>query len=111
MPTIAEIPKEQYVPISRFSTESADAIFDEVRSCGCKVVTRDSLPTCVLLTPERFDELMELIEDAWLGTLVEERLKHSSGVTIPAEEVYARLGLSPSSDDDGDDLVYGVDFI
>ena len=97
------------VPISRFNKGEANKIFDEVRETGCKIVVKNNAPACVLLTPEKYQEMLEAIEDQYLIALAEERLKNGVGATVPAEEVYRELGI------DSDDLneipmEYGVDF-
>ena len=74
------------VPITRFNRGEANKIFDEVRETGCKVVVKNNAPACVLLTPERYQEMIEMIEDQYLLALAEERMKHDSGVTRSAKD-------------------------
>ena len=97
------------VPISRFNKGEANRIFDEVKESGCKIVVKNNAPACVLLTPEKYQEMLEMLEDQYLMALVEEREKHGSGKTYSAEEVYSELGI------EADDLneipaEYGMDF-
>ena len=82
------------IPISRFDKGEADEIFDEVRESGWKIVVKNNVPACVMLTPERYKEMMELIEDEYLLALVEERERNGSGVTYSFEEVLAKDGLT-----------------
>ena len=97
------------VPITRFNRGEANKVFDEVREAGCKVVVKNNTPTCVLLAPERYREIIELIDDQYLIALAEEREKHDSGITYSAEEVYKRANITP--DDFGEiPMEYGVDF-
>ncbi|MDR0294076.1 MAG: type II toxin-antitoxin system Phd/YefM family antitoxin [Oscillospiraceae bacterium] len=100
---------DAFVPISRFNRGEAGRIFDEVRSAGCKIVVKNNAPVCVLLAPEQYREMMDLIEDHYLLALAEERMKNGSGVTYPAAEVYARLGIK---EDELNEIPmeYGVDF-
>ena len=100
---------DSVIPISRFNRGEANKIFDEVRETGCKLVVKNNAPACVLLTPEKFKEMADMIEDQYLLAVAEERLKYDTGVYIPAEELYGELGMA---DDDLDDIPmeYGVDF-
>ena len=97
------------VPITRFNRGEANKIFDEVRESGCKVVVKNNAPACVLLTPERYKEMIEMIEDQYLLALAEERLKRDSGVTYSADEIYKKLDVA-SDDLDEIPMEYGVDF-
>ena len=97
------------IPITRFNKGEASKIFDEVRSSGCKIVIKNNKPACVLISPDKYREMMDELEDVKLYDLVAERLKNDTGVTIPAVEVYRELGIEAN---DLDDIYveYGVDF-
>ena len=82
------------VPISRFNKGEANKIFDEVRSSGFKVVVKNNAPACVLLTPERYQEIMDMLDDQYLLAVAEERLKNDNGVTYSFEEILAKDGLT-----------------
>ena len=70
---------DSLIPITRFNRGEANKIFDEVREAGCKIVVKNNAPACVLLTPERFQEMVDIIEDQYLLALAEEREKHDTG--------------------------------
>jgi len=97
------------VPITRFDRGEAGKIFDEVKESGYKIVVKNNAPACVLLTPERYEKMVEMIIDQQLYALAEERLKNWDGKSIPAEEVYKDLGIEPDDDDDIP-MEYGVDW-
>ena len=97
------------IPITRFNRGEANKIFDEVKEAGCKVVVKNNAPTCVLLTPEKFKEMVDAIEDQYLLAVAEERIKYGSGKSSPAEEVYERLGIN-SDELEEIPMEYGVDF-
>ena len=82
------------VPISRFNKGEANKIFDEVRLSGFKVVVKNNSPTCVLLTPEKYQEMIDIIDDQYLLSLAEERLKNDNGVTRSFEEILSKDGLT-----------------
>lgn len=54
------------IPISRFNKGEANKIFDEVSQSGYKIVVKNNSPTCVLLTPKKYEELMEIVENYYL---------------------------------------------
>ena len=82
------------VPITRFNRGEANKIFDEVRESGCKIVVKNNTPTCVLLTPEKYQSMVSMIEDQCLLALVEERECRDTGETYSFEEILAKDGLT-----------------
>lgn len=63
------------VPISRFNKGEASKIFDEVKTNGFKIVVKNNKPTCVLITPEKYEEMMEMIENYYLLIEADNRMK------------------------------------
>lgn len=51
-----------FVPISRFNKGEAHKIFDEVKENGYGIVVKNNSPTCVLITPEIYEEMMDIID-------------------------------------------------
>jgi len=98
------------VPITRFNRGEANKIFEEVKTSGCKVVVKNNTPACVLLTPERYQEMVDMLEDQYLLALAEERERNDTGETHTFEEVLAEDGLTIADLEAMDDVVYGVDF-
>ena len=92
------------IPISRFNKGEANKIFEEVRSSGFKIVVKNNVPTCVLLTPERYQEMVDMIDDQYLLALAEERERNSTGVTYSFEEVLAEDGLTLADIDAMEDV-------
>jgi len=82
------------VPITRFNRGEANKIFEEVRESGCKVVVKNNVPTCVMLTPERFKAMVDMIEDQALLAVAEARLEYNSGKVYSFEDVLAEDGLT-----------------
>ena len=92
------------VPISRFNRGEAGKIFDEVRESGCKIVVKNNTPACVMLTPEMYQEMVDMIEDRYLLAVAEQRLKYDTGVTYTFEELLAKDGLTLSDIDAMEDV-------
>ena len=83
------------VPISRFNKGEANKIFEEVRETGFKIVLKNNTPTCVLLTPEAYEQMLETIENYRLLVEAEKRLENAKdGDFIPTEQAMQELGIS-----------------
>ena len=89
------------VPISRFNKGEANKIFDEVETSGYKIVVKNNKPTCVLLAPERYEEMIEALSDYMLFVEAEKRLGTSGSTeTISHETLLANLGIDKTDLDD-----------
>lgn len=85
------------IPISRFNKGEANKIFDEVKQAGYKIVVKNNHPECVLITPERYQEMLDKIEDAYLYSEAEKRMANTTSAdTVPANEVYKKYGITDS---------------
>jgi PHD/YefM family antitoxin component YafN of YafNO toxin-antitoxin module len=92
------------VPISRFNKGEANKIFDEVRLTGFKIVVKNNAPACVLLTPENYQEMLDIIDDQYLLNLAETRLKNDDSITHPFEEILSKDGLTLSEIEEMEDV-------
>ena len=54
------------IPISNFNRGLAGKIFADVRTSGAKVVIKNNMPECVLLSPEEYVKMVNVIEEAEL---------------------------------------------
>ena len=61
------------IPISRFNKGEASKIFNEVNKSGAKIVVKNNVPECVLLSPKEYEFLLEELEDAQLLAEAETR--------------------------------------
>lgn len=86
---------ENTVPISQFNRGLAGKIFQEVKQSGAKVVMKNNVPECVLLSPQEYVKLIEEINDARLLAVASERMKnYDPSDNIPADEVQRELGIT-----------------
>ena len=91
------------VPITRFNRGEASKIFDEVESSGMKIVVKNNKPACILLSPERYDEIMELLSDQILLKEAETRMSNTDdSEMLTQDEMMAELGISKEDLDDID---------
>lgn len=83
------------VPISRFNKGEANKIFDEVKQSGYKIVVKNNIPACVLLTPEKFQEMLDAVEDSYLLSLAIKRMENvKESDFVSSDEVYGRHGIT-----------------
>jgi len=95
---------DSVVPITRFNRGEASKIFDELQESGCKVVVKNNIPTCVMLTPERFKAMVDMIEDEALLTIAEARMGYNTGEAHSFEAVLAGDGLTIADIDAMEDV-------
>ena len=79
------------VPITRFNKREANRIFDEVESSGTKIVMKNNRPTCILMAPEKYETLMEMLSDYVLLEEAESRMAHSNPDEILSQEEVMEL--------------------
>ena len=91
------------VPISRFNKGEASKIFDEVHSSGYKIVVKNNKPTCVLLTPEKYEEMVETIENYYLLIEAEKRMvSEKEEKYVTHEAILKKLNITDEELDDID---------
>ena len=74
------------VPISRFNKGEAGKIFSEVNNEGIKVVLKNNAPTCVLLSPDVYEEMQEALENYRLLLEAETRMERAREDDFITEE-------------------------
>lgn len=98
---------ENSVPLSSFNKGQAGRIFEEVKNHGAKIVMKNNLPECVLLSPAEYIRLIDELNDARLEAIAAERLKDFDlSNLLSQEEVDQELGLSPSDYEDDSEVEF-----
>ena len=92
------------IPITRFNRGEANKIFDEVAVAGYKIVVKNNAPACVLISPEKYKEMVEMIEDRYLLALAEERERRDNGIGYSFEELLNREGYTLDEIDGSEDV-------
>ena len=83
------------IPISHFNRGLAGKIFDEVKVSGAKVVMKNNVAECVLLSPDEYVRLMDEVNDARLLAVAAERMSSFNPATlISEEEMDSKLGIT-----------------
>lgn len=86
---------DSIVPISRFNKGEASKIFDEVDKTGVKIVVKNNIPTGVIISPEKYKELMEEIEDYHLYMEADKRMKNTKNDKCTSQEdLMVELGIT-----------------
>jgi len=83
------------VPITRFNSDEAVRIFDEVNQTGVRVVMRGDTPVAVLVAPDLYETMIEMLEDYVLYIEAESRMKGTDMQDwISQDEVLTDLEIS-----------------
>ncbi len=89
------------IPITRFNRGEASKIFDEVEASGYKIAVKNNKPACVLVAPDRYEALMEMLSDYQLLLEAQSRMARYDGSESKSqEEVMRDLGLTSADLDD-----------
>ena len=83
------------VPISQFNRGLAGQIFSDGKKTGPKVVMKNNEPEAVILPPNQYVELMDILNDYELLSIAVERMEHFDPSTLISEEEMDReLGIT-----------------
>ena len=86
---------KKIVPITRFNKGEANKIFDEVQSTGTKIVMKNNRPACVLVSPEQYESLIEMLSDYLLVTEADRRMAaNHDAENISHEDMMRSLGIT-----------------
>lgn len=78
------------IPISMFNRGLAGKIFEDVKKAGAKVVMKNNVPECVLLSPEEYSALVDAANDAKLYALAIERISNMDQSRLISEEQHKK---------------------
>lgn len=90
---------DSIIPISRFNKGEANRIFSDVKKFGTRIVVKNNVPECILMSPQSYQQMMEEYEDAILTVEAAKRLSQNVEYTSQ-DEMMKKLGLSDSDFDD-----------
>ena len=98
---------ENTISISLFNRGLAGKIFDDVKTQGAKVVMKNNVPDCVLLSPDEYIRLLDEADDARLLNAATERMSHYDPATLITQvQVDQEFGFSPSDYENTDDISF-----
>ena len=90
---------DSIIPISLFNKGQANKIFSEVKKFGTRIVVKNNVPECILMSPQSYQQMMEEYEDAILAAEATKRLASESKY-VSQSEVMKNFGLSDADLDD-----------
>ncbi len=90
---------DSIVPISLFNKGQAGKIFSDVKKSGTKIVIKNNVPECILMSPQSYQQMMEEYEDAVLTAEASKRLADENKY-VSHDDVMKELGIVPSDLDD-----------
>ena len=70
------------------------SIFDDVKKNGTKIVIKNNVPECILISPEDYLNLIEKIEDAKLYEMAQERIAQDNGKRYSQKQIMEEFGIS-----------------
>lgn len=98
---------ENTVSISQFNRGQAGKIFEDVKQSGAKVVMKNNVPECVLMSPESYIALLDALEVAQLQVLAMERLaNYDPEKLISQEEINRKYGITQEELDAMEDVEF-----
>lgn len=74
------------IPISLFNRGQAGKVFADVKRHGAKVVIKNNVAECVLLSPEEYVSLIDEVNDARLLQMANERMRNFKPDTLISQE-------------------------
>lgn len=89
------------VPISRFNKGEANKIFSEVKSKGTRIVVKNNVPECVLMSPEEYQKMYDEYENAVLYAEAQKRAAEDAA-PVPHNAVMTQFGITDADIDDAD---------
>ena len=86
---------KKIVPISRFNKGEANKIFDDVQNTGTKIVMKNNRPACVLMSPDQYESLIEMLSDYLLLAEADRRMAANlDAENISHEDMMRSLGIT-----------------
>lgn len=87
---------ENTVSISQFNKGLAGRIFSEVKRHGAKVVMKNNVAECVLMSPQEYVQLMDEVNNArLLSEAVERMARFDPNTLLSDEQINEALDLAP----------------
>ena len=92
------------IPITLFNKGKAGQIFEEVKKSGTKLVVKNNVAECVLVSPKKYVEMVDEIEDMKLRLLALERMESGDGTVVSDEAMMSELGITQKDLDAMEDV-------
>ncbi|MDR2586869.1 MAG: type II toxin-antitoxin system Phd/YefM family antitoxin [Coriobacteriales bacterium] len=94
---------DRLVPITLFNKGQSSKIFERVKTEHELIVLKNNVPAAVILSLDEYKRLKEADEDLYFLRLADERMQGDwESRAIPANEFWAKCGLSETDIDEVD---------
>ena len=97
--------EKSIVPVSRFNKGEASKIFSELQKDGVKAVFKNNKREAVIMSPQVYDQLMDMLEEQLLIMEAEKRLSARNPVYISLEESMKMNGITEEMLEEDDEEV------
>ena len=95
---------DDIISITEFNKGRAGKIFESVKTGRPKVVFKNNIPECILISPEQYKIMLEDLENFQLMALSEERMKnYDPDKLISSEEIKRKYGYNDQDLSDTDE--------
>lgn len=93
------------IPITNFNRGLAGKIFADVRASGAKVVMKNNMAECVLLSPEEYVRIMNELDEAKLLAMAISRTEnYAPANNIPASKLMEKYNITDADLDAMDEV-------
>jgi PHD/YefM family antitoxin component YafN of YafNO toxin-antitoxin module len=94
------------VSITQFNKGQASKIFERLKREKQLVVLKNNEPSAVILSPDEYSRISEIVEDYNLLNLAEKRMENNNlKNTFSESDVMARLGITEEDINNAEDLI------
>ena len=95
------------VPIGQFNRGLAGKVFEDVKRTGPKVVIKNNMPECVLISPEEYARMVDELNDARLLAIASARMdSYDPNQLISEEEMDRRLHITKEEINDAAEVEF-----
>ncbi len=98
---------DDIISITEFNKGRAGKIFESVKSGRPKIVFKNNVPECILISPEQYKSMLDELEDLQLIALSDERMKnYDSERSLSSEEINKKYGYNDPDLSDADEIKF-----
>lgn len=98
---------DDIISITEFNKGRAGKIFESVKSGRPKIVFKNNVPECILISPEQYKNMLDELEDLQLIALSDERMKnYDPERLLCSEEINKKYGYNDPEIADADEIEF-----
>lgn len=98
---------DDIISITEFNKGRAGKIFESVKSGRPKIVFKNNVPECILISPEQYKNMLDELEDLQLIVLSDERMKnYDPERLLSSEEINKKYDYNDPDIADADEIEF-----